>query len=222
MDGIGARTRFAGEMEELGKELLSLGIKVEEQLRKAASAVRNGDLDLAREVKAGDGEIDALQLAIEDRAGRIIATQQPVASDLRELVTVFKVADNLERAGDHARHLAKAAKKFSGEAPSPQIERLGRMAERGCEMVRGAVDAFLERDVAKARAVAAMDDAIDAEHRALIEEALGLMRQAPERAERASKLIATSGFLERLGDHMTNVCEAVVFMVEGRHVELNE
>jgi phosphate transport system protein len=137
-------------------------------------------------------------------------------------VTVFKVTDNLERAGDHAVHLAKAAIKLSGEPPYRQTDRLVKMAEIECGMIRGAVDAYLNQDAEAARRVAAEDDAVDAEHKLLVKEVLELMREKPDQVERASRLLASSGFLERLGDHMTNICEAVVFMIEGRHVELND
>jgi phosphate transport system protein len=145
-----------------------------------------------------------------------------VARDLRELVTVFKVTDNLERAGDHAVHLAKAAIKLSGEPPFRQIERLCRMAEIECGMIKDAVDAYLNQDADAARRAAAEDDKVDAEHKQTVREVLELIRERPDQVERASRLLASSGFLERLGDHMTNICEAVVFMVEGRHVELND
>jgi phosphate transport system protein len=89
-------------------------------------------------------------------------------------------------------------------------------------MIRGAVDAYLNQDAEAARRVAAEDDAVDAEHKLLVKEVLELMREKPDQVERAARLLTSSGFLERLGDHMTNICEAVVFMVEGRHVELND
>jgi phosphate transport system protein len=216
------RMHFIEELARLNHDILAMGTRVEEDLRKALEALKSQDLELASEVKADDAVVNALQLKIEDQAAILIATQQPVARDLRELVTVFKVTDNLERAGDHAVHLAKAVKRFAGEAPFRQIERLERMAQAGCEMIRGAVNAYLNHDVEEARRVAALDDDIDREHKALVQEVLGLLKERPEQAERAAKLLTTSGFLERLGDHMTNVCEAVVFMVEGSHVELNE
>ena len=173
-------------------------------------------------MKAGDELINAMQLKIEDQAAVLIATQQPVARDLRELVTVLKVSYNLERAGDHAVHLAKAAIKLSAEPPFRQVERLARMAELECGMILAAVDAYLNQDSDAARRVAAQDDEIDAEHKLTVREVLELMRERPDQVELASRLLASSGFLERLGDHMTNICEAVVFLVEGRHVELNE
>jgi phosphate transport system protein len=97
-----------------------------------------------------------------------------------------------------------------------------KMAGIGVEMVRGAVDAYIRHDVEEARRVAALDDEIDHENKALLNEILVLMKENPALADHATKMIRTSGFLERLGDHMTNICEAVIFMEEGKHIELNE
>ena len=216
------RIHFTDEMSRVRLDLLSMGTRVEEDLRKAQRALAEQDIALAKEVKADDQVINAFQLKIEDQATILIATQQPVARDLRELVALFRVVDNLERAGDHAVHLAKAAIKLAGEPPYRQVERLGRMAETGCGMIRGAVAAWLAGDVEEARRVASLDDQIDHEHKALVEEVLGLMAEHPESVQRAERLLRVSGYLERLGDHVTNICEAVVFMEEGRHVELNE
>jgi phosphate transport system protein len=221
-DDMQTRIHFLEELARLNHDLLAMGTRVEEGLRKAAEALKTQNVELAREVKAGDGIVNALQLKIEDQVAILIATQQPVARDLRELVTVFKLTDNLERAGDHAVHLAKAAIKLAGEPPFRQIERLCKMADIECGMIRGAVDAYLNQDAEAARRVAARDDEVDAEHKLTIREILELMRERPEQIERASRLLTSSGYLERLGDHMTNICEAVVFMVEGGHEELND
>ena len=213
---------FDEELTRLKEKLLRMAALVEDSIELAIEALKTQNIELAREVKASDELINALQLKIEDQAAVLIATQQPVARDLRELVTVFKVTDNLERAGDHAVHLAKAAIKLSGEPPFRQIERLCRMAEIECGMIKDAVDAYLNQDADAARRAAAEDDKVDAEHKQTVREVLELIRERPDQVERASRLLASSGFLERLGDHMTNICEAVVFMVEGRHVELND
>ena len=216
------RIHFLEELSRLNYDVLAMGTRVEENLRKATEALKSQNVELAREVKASDEIINALQIKIEDQAAVLIATQQPVARDLRELVTVFKVTDNLERAGDHAVHLAKAAIKLAGEPPFRQIDRLCRMAELECGMIRGAVNAYLNQDAEEARRVAAIDDDVDAEHKQMVHDVIELMRERPDQVERVSRLLTTSGFLERLGDHMTNICEAVVFMTEGRHVELND
>ncbi|MDR0623146.1 MAG: phosphate signaling complex protein PhoU, partial [Treponema sp.] len=200
----------------------SMAALVDENLGKALSALRNSDADLAREVKAADAAINDMQLKIEDEAAVLIATQQPVATDLREMVTVFKLTVNLERAGDHAVHLARTAIKLSGKASFRAMEHLEKMAETGQEMIRAALAAFLARDAGAARNAAALDDIIDGEHKALSREVLRLMKKRPELMKKALRILQTSGHLERLGDHITNICEAIVYMAESRHEELNE
>ena len=213
---------FLEELNRLRHDILAMATRVEEDLGKALSAMRNNDASLAREVKAGDAVVNAMQLKIEDEAAIVIATQQPVARDLRELVTIFKLTGNLERVGDHAVHLAKAALKLAGDAPFRSMERLERMAETGQEMIRAAVSAYLSQDAEAAKQAAALDDRIDEEHKALTEEVLSLMKEQPHLIKKAVRLLNTSGQLERLGDHITNICEAIIYMIEGRHEELNE
>jgi phosphate transport system protein len=216
------RLIFSEEMERLRYDILTMASRVEEDLGKALEALRNNDKTLAREVRADDEVINAMQVKIEEEAAALIATQQPVAGDMRELVAVFKITGNLERAGDHAVHLAKTAVKLSNKAPFRGVEHLERMAETGQRMIRAALSAYLNRDGAAAREAAAMDDGIDAEHRALTEETLHLMKEHPELIKKAVRLLNTSGYLERLGDHITNICEAVIYMIESKHEELNE
>jgi phosphate transport system protein len=216
------RIQFNEELGRLHHDILAMGSRVEEDLRKALLALKTGDLDLVNEVKASDEIVNALQLKIEDQAAMLIATQQPVARDLRELVTIFKITDSLERIGDHAVHLAKTAKRLADDPYPRPLDRLERMAAVDIAMVHDAVAAYLNQDEALARKAAAMDDEVDAEHKAFIQEVLAYLTEHPGKAQQATKLIATSSFLERLGDHVTNLCEAVVFMVTGAHTELNE
>jgi phosphate transport system protein len=216
------RVIFSEEQDRLRHEILAMSSLVDENLGKALAALRNNDADLAREVKAGDTAINNMQLKIEDEAAVLIATQQPVATDLRELVTIFKLTGNLERAGDHAVHLARTVIKLSGKASFRAMEHLEKMAETGQEMIRSAVAAFLAKDADAARKAAALDDHIDGEHKMLIAEMLKLMKKRPELLKKSIRIIQTSADLERLGDHITNICEAIVYMTESRHEELNE
>lgn len=216
------RIQFMDEMNRLRHDILGMGTRVEEDLRKALEALRTGNVELVREVKAGDEIVNALQMKIEDQAAMLIATQQPVAGDLRELVTVLKVTDNLERIGDHAVHLAKTARRLSEHPFGLSMERLERMADTGCSMVHDAVNAFLNRDLDLAQVTARKDDEIDANHKAFLNEVLEFLTKNPDKLQLGTKLLSTSSYLERLGDHVTNLCEAVVFMMDGRHVELNE
>jgi len=219
---MNTRMFFLEELNRLRHEIMSMATRVEEDLGKARTALRNNDTELAREVIADDAVINAMQLKIEDEASIMIATQQPVARDLRELVTIFKLASNLERIGDYVVHLAKTVVKLAGEPAFRSLERLERMAETGREMIRASLSAYLNQDAEGARAAAAMDDLIDTENKALIEEILSLMTQHPDLIARAQRLIKTSANLERLGDHITNICEGVIYMTEGRHEELNK
>jgi phosphate transport system protein len=203
-------------------DVLVMSSLVEEGLGKALAALQTSDKELAKAVREGDAAVNAIQLKIEDETVILIATQQPVARDLREIFAVLKIAANLERAGDHAVHLAKTAIKLSGKASFRAMEHLERMVKTGQEMLRASVSAYLKQDAQAARKTAAMDDIIDGEHKALSEEMLKLMKKRPELLKKALRFLHTSGDLERLGDHITNICEAILYMIESRHEELNE
>jgi phosphate transport system protein len=132
------------------------------------------------------------------------------------------MADQLERIGDHAVHLAKAAIKLEKEPYIKPLDYIEKMAETGAAMIQGAIKAFADLDPEKARSVATMDDGVDRNHKALVQDILDYVQKNPDKAPQGTKIIQTSGFLERLGDHVTNICEMIVYCVEGRRVELNE
>jgi len=221
---MSARNIFSEELSRLRHDILSMAARVEGNLGKALSALRTRNADLANEVRADDSAVDALQLQIEDDAAIVIATQQPVARDLRELVSVFKLTSNIERVGDHAVHLARAAKKLAkmGDSSFHAQEHLEKMAETGQIMLRAAISAFMAKDAQAAREAAAMDSIINAEHKILTEDILRVMKKNSDLVKEALQILHTSNQLERLGDHITNICEAVIYMIEGRHEGLNE
>ena len=215
------RTVLQEELDRIHHDILAMASKVGEDLGKALTALKNDDRDLAKEVKADDAIVNAMQLKIEDEAAILIATQQPVATDLRELVTILKITGDLERIGDHAVHLAKAALKLSRDPPFRSMEHLEKMAETGQEMLRACISAYLAKDTEAARNAASLDSIIDAEHKLLTEETLKLMKDQPKLVKKAVRLLKVSGYLERLGDHITNICEGIIYMVHAEHVELN-
>jgi len=214
-----SRSLLGEELGRLRSELTVMAARVEDDLQKAREMLRTGDEDLAKEVKESGKIVDDLQLKIEDMALVLIATQQPVARDLRELITLFKLTANLERINDYVIHLVKIVKKLSGRPPFQAMERIERMAETSQAMLKAAFSAYLSQDTEAARAAAALDDEIDIEHKALVDEVLTLMKENPKRIKSASRLVRLSGFMERLGDHITNMCEAIIFMVKGSHVK---
>jgi len=214
------------EMNKMRRELSVMAARVKEDLGKALTSLRSGreDIlgdDLLKEVKESGKIVDGLQLKIEDMALVLIATQQPVARDLRELVTVFKITSSLERIGDYGIHLAKAARKLSARPSFRSVERIEHMAETGGKMLNAAFAAYLAQDAEAAREAAAMDERIDNEHKALTEEVLALMKGKPGLVKAAARLLKLSGYMERLGDHITNICEGIIYISEGRHEDLN-
>jgi phosphate transport system protein len=219
-----SRAFFSEELNRLRQDILTMSAKVEENIGKALTALRTCNAELAKEVRANDAEVNALQLKIEDDAAKIIATQQPVARDLREMVTVFKLTSNIERVGDHAVHLSRAARKLTkaGASPFRAQMHLEKMAEIGQKMLRSAISAFMSQDANAARAAAEIDHKIDAEHKALTDDIIKVIKKNPNLIKGGLQILHTSNQLERLGDHITNICEAIVYMIEGKHEELNE
>jgi phosphate transport system protein len=216
-----ARGSLYEEINKIRRELSLMSARVAEDLGKALTILRSGDEELVKEVKESGKAVDKLQMKIEDMALVLIATQQPVASDLREMIAVFKITASLERIGDLGIHLVKAAAKLSRRPAFRSMERIERMVETGQEMLKSAFNAYLAQDINLARQAATLDDKIDEEHKALTEEVLTLMKSKPKLVKAAARLLKLSGYMERLGDHITNICEGVIYMIEGRHVELN-
>ncbi len=215
------RLHFSNEMTNLNDQILLMGTYVEEALKKSIEALKNQDEALAEQVINEDDKINIMETALFDRVSIILATEQPVATDLRHLTGAIKIITDLERAGDYAVHIAKGAKRLSKEdyiAPIQQIPEAGETA-RG--MLRDALTAFVNMDEELARDVAARDDALDKNHKKLLKKMLKYMNKEDEaNIEQATNLIFLARFLERLGDHVTNICEWVVYTKTGQHVEL--
>jgi len=215
------RGQLNEDLNQIRRELTLMAARIEEDLGKALTVLRSGGEELVKEVKESGKIVDAMQLKIEDMALVLIATQQPVARDLRELITVFKITSSLERIGDYGIHLAKAANKLSGRAPFRSVEYVENMTETAQKMLKAAFPAYLNQDAAAARKAAALDDKIDSDHKALTEDVLRLIKKKPKLVKAAARLLKLSGYMERMGDHVTNICEGVIYMIEGRHEELN-
>lgn len=216
-----ARHRFTLELNNLKQLILKMGALVEESLGKAITALARRDSELAQAVIEGDSVIDDLQNQIEDNCTRLIATEQPVAGDLRAILTSVKLCSDLERIGDHARHLARAVEQIPGSVMAVALPKIRRMAELGQSMVHDSLTAFVEQSADGAMAVAARDEEIDHAHQELYAEIVTMMKQHPEQIDAGISLMFLNRFLERLGDHVTNMCEWVIYANRGEHIELN-
>ncbi len=209
---------FVAQLDELKARLLTMGVLAEERLRLVIRALVDRDDGSLARIIASDSRIDDLQIEIDDRCFKLLALQQPVATDLRTIVSAFKINADLERVGDFAVNIGEAAQRYLlHPAVKPLID-LPRMAELALKMLREALDAFVTRDARLAQAVLAQDDWLDALKNQILRELLTYMLGDPLTIEPSVDLILISRHLERVGDHATNIAEDVIFIVEARDV----
>jgi phosphate transport system protein len=216
------RHKFQEEMRTLVQSIERMSVMVEESIRKAFHALEVGDSKLADQVIAQDERIDQLQRDVEYQCTTIIATEQPVAGDLREVITAVKIVSNIERIGDHGRHLAHAVTTVSKEHMAFARDDLKQMADIAVQMLEQAITGFASRDADAARRAAARDNEIDALHSELQKKLTSKMKEDPNFVEDGSVLLFLNRFMERFGDHVTNICEWVSFADTAEYVELNK
>lgn len=214
------RTHFDQELTGLRHDILDLGSRAEQAIRRAMESLRRRDLALARQVVDEDYDINRRRFQIEDDAVNMIATQQPMASDLRTIVAAIHIATELERIADHAEGIARISLMLA-EQTLPPLGRLSEMADLGIDMMHRSLTAFIERDVALANAVCATDDDLDALYDGNYAEVIGRMLMEPQMAKVLTYQLWTAHNLERIGDRATNICERVVYLVTGRMEEAN-
>lgn len=202
-------------------ETVGLGRKVQEALTESVRTLAARDMEGSRRVVAHDRMINKARFAIEADALVLIATQQPMAGDLRTLAAILDIAGELERMGDYAKGIAKISLMIA-DAPliKPLID-IPRMAERTCDMLRRALEAFIRRDVEAARIIPKDDDVVDALYNQVYRELLFFILTDPRNIEQANYLLWAAHNLERAADRVTNICERVIFTVTGELVELD-
>jgi phosphate transport system protein len=216
-----ARTLFQKSLSDLRSDVIDLGSRAEQAIRQAMDSLRRHDLALARQVVDGDYEINRRRFEIEEHAVNLIATQAPMASDLRLIIATIHIVTELERMADHGEGIARIALML-GEQSLPQpMGTLNQMAERGIEMMHQAITAFIDQDVELAHKVCADDDQLDALYDANHAEVIGRMLMEPQKAKTLTYQLWTAHNLERIGDRATNICERVIYLVTGRMTEEN-
>ena len=209
---------FETEMQSLKNRLLSMGAMVEERVHQAVLALMERNADSADRIIAGDVEVNELQIEVDDRCLKLLALQQPMASDLRLITAAMKINADLERIGDQAVNIAENSLKLMNAPPLKPIIDLPRMAEIAEGMTRDSLDAFVRKDPMLARSVLARDDEVDALKDTIFRVLLTYMMADPGTIERALSLILVSRNLERIADHATNIAEDVIFVVEAKDV----
>jgi len=215
------RNVFDRHLAEIQEEMLVMAGMVETAIKRSLEALKGRDVELARQVIADDVKINQKRYDAEERCLELIATQQPLASDLRTIVAVLHMIVDLERMGDHAEGIAKIAVILGDEQPLKPYVDLPRMADIASEMLRESLEAFKHRDAEQARAIIDRDDEVDALYDQVYRELLTDTLSDPRDIERATHLIWVAHNLERIADRVTNICERVVFLVTGKIEELN-
>ena len=215
------RIAFERQLNEIQEDMLVLAEMVATAVERSIDALRNRDVALARRVIADDMRINEKRYNIEEECVELMATQQPLASDLRTIVAVLHVIVDLERMGDHAEGIAKIAIMLAEEPPLKPYVDIPRMAEVAVRMLRASLEAFKQRDIAQARAICEDDDLVDALYDQVYRELLVYMLNDPRTIERATHMTWVAHNLERIADRVTNICERVVYLASGKIEELN-
>ncbi len=220
-EDIGPRSSFHANLELLEQDLSRLGVMAEESLAKAVTALKTHDVEMAQGVIDYDDVIDDLTLELENRSLGIIALQQPMASDLRRIGTVLKIATDLERVADHAVDISEIALRLAGQTYIKPLIDIPRMARTAQDMLRKSLDAFSSRDIENLYELIDMDNEVDGLFSQVFRELLVFMMSDPSTIQQSIEFIMVASHLERVADHATNIGEWVIYAITGERKDLN-
>ncbi|MBU3191286.1 phosphate signaling complex protein PhoU [Clostridium bowmanii] len=217
-----ARKVFEENLEELHNDLIRMGSIVEKQIHDCIDALVTQNVAKAEKIMIDDDIVDAMEREIEDKAIRLIAMQQPLAIDLRNIFTTTKIVTDLERMADYAVDVAKITVRLKDEKYIKELIDIPRMAEIVILMIKDSLDAYVAGDVEKAYEVCKRDDQVDDIYKEVFDELLQLMFKNQATVNQATQFLFICKWLERIADHTTNICEWTIYLVTGEKVNLNE
>lgn len=209
------RENLRKELKDLEKELVKMGEMTITAIERSVEALKSRDVDEAKRIISDDVLINKKRWEIEERCVNLIATQQPVATDLREIIALLNIISDLERIGDNAAGIARIVIQIGDEPLLKPLIDIPRMMEKATDMIRRSITAFLRRDAEAARAICKEDDEVDALYHQVYRELLSFMIEDPRTITRATHLMRAARKLERIADRATNICERTVFLVTG-------
>jgi phosphate transport system protein len=212
------RNRFDTQLDQLNTELIMMGSLVEASINNAIKALIEQDKELAKQIIRGDREVDEKEKEIENLCLKLLLQQQPVAKDLRLISAALKMITDMERIGDQAADISEIAVYLADGPFIKKLETIPQMAEETIKMVSGSIDAFIRRDLELAESVIEADDVVDDLFVTVKEDLFQLIRENPGNGGQAMDLLMIAKYLERIGDHATNIAEWVRFSITGRHV----
>ncbi len=215
------RENFQEQLDEIKTKLLELGSLAQVAVDDAITALKNQDVDKALEIIDNDYKINRLEEEINETAIWLIAKEQPLATDLRRLISALKITTDVERVGDLAVNIAKSIIRIGDKPFVKPIEEIPALAQKANNMLKEVLASFYDEDVNKAMAVADADDEIDNMYGRLVKELLELMTEHPESVSQIQQLSFICRYVERIGDHCTNISESVIYVVKGKRYDLN-
>lgn len=214
------RTKFHKKLGDIQGDVLAMGSMVEKAIMRSIDALKERDLTLAEQIIKDDIKINQKRFDIEEKCMELIATQQPMATDLRIIMSVVNVITELERVGDYAEGIAKIVIMIGDEPPLKPLVTIPRMAEKTIDMLHRSLEAFTKHDAETARKITIEDDEVDHLYNDLYRVLISFMLEDPKTITRATRLIWVAHDLERSADRVTNICERVVFTVTGKMEEI--
>ena len=205
------------EMAVITNDLLDMTNLVEETILNAIKSLKEKDSELARNIINDDENIDDLEDAIKDKCLKFLATQQPLAGDLRYMISIMQMVRDLERIGDHCEDIVKYTLRFQNEEYMKELVDIPRMADMSAKMVKNAIDSFVNRDLRLARKVWKADEEVDELFRNIYDELMGIVDREPKKSNQSVMFLFIAAHLERIADYATNICEETVFAMEGNY-----
>ena len=212
------RNRFDRQLSTLNDELIEMGSMIEKSIETAIKALVNQDVDLARHA---DEEIDRQERIIEDLCLKLLLQQQPVAKDLRLISSALKMITDMERIGDHASDISEITIALADQPYIKKLEHIQQMAKETMIMLVGSIEAFVDKDLEKANEVIKRDDVVDDLFDKVKKELIQMIHENADKGEQAADLLMVAKYMERIGDHATNISEWVIFSITGEHKSMN-
>ena len=215
------RNRFDRQLSTLNDELIEMGSMIEKSIETAIKALVNQDVDLARHAIEADEEIDRQERIIEDLCLKLLLQQQPVAKDLRLISSALKMITDMERIGDHASDISEITIALADQPYIKKLEHIQQMAKETMIMLVGSIEAFVDKDLEKANEVIKRDDVVDDLFNKVKKELIQMIHENADKGEQAADLLMVAKYMERIGDHATNISQWVIFSITGEHKSMN-
>ncbi|MBU6135750.1 phosphate signaling complex protein PhoU [Clostridium tertium] len=216
------REVMSNKIKLLNSELIEMASLVEKQIYDSMTALKDQDLDLAKKVIKNDDKVDDLQKEIEEKCVKFMATESPVARDLRSIYTTSKIVTDLERMADYAVDICKIVPRVKGVNFSNEIAPIWQIVDIIISMIKLAIEAYVKGDEKAAYEICDMDDRVDEIYQGMFEIVLKKMGKDESMINQGTQILFASKYLERIGDHVTNICEWIIFSKKGNYVDLNE